>query len=170
MKTDKGYIRFCNKKDCIYSDKKGRVFEHRYVWWKEHGNNNLILSNEVLHHINGNKSDNRLENLEKMSEDIHVKKHHKKNPEEIKLNKKIWRLKNKDKLNQKRRELRKSNPLYLQTDRKYRERNKERINSHHQKYREKYRDKINKRSNVWYHAHKIRGEEFIKRKELILTR
>ena len=39
---------------------KGRILEHLWVWEGANGN---ILPNHVIHHLNGIKADNRLENL-----------------------------------------------------------------------------------------------------------
>ena len=58
MKTNKGYIRLSGKIECPYSDKRGRVFEHRYIWWKEYGEKNFIEKDEVIHHKNKEKGDN----------------------------------------------------------------------------------------------------------------
>lgn len=49
-----------------------RVLMHRYVWEKEKGS---ILCNWDLHHINLDKSDNRIENLECLPKSEHTKKY-----------------------------------------------------------------------------------------------
>jgi hypothetical protein len=43
-------------------DDNGWVLEHRYIWWKH--NNRKIPEDKDIHHINGDPSDNRIENLE----------------------------------------------------------------------------------------------------------
>jgi len=49
------------------------VPEHHLVWWRE--KDEVIGENEVIHHKNGDKKDNRLENLEKLSRSEHSKRH-----------------------------------------------------------------------------------------------
>lgn len=44
------------------ADKYGRVFEHRYVMSNHLGRR--LETNEVVHHINGDTHDNRIENLQ----------------------------------------------------------------------------------------------------------
>ena len=46
--------------------------EHRVVWERANG---PILPKRIIHHINGNKSDNRLENLECITQSEHMKLH-----------------------------------------------------------------------------------------------
>lgn len=47
---------------------------HRLIWLKAH-NFEKIPRGFVIHHINGNKKDNRIENLELLSEGEHRRKH-----------------------------------------------------------------------------------------------
>ncbi len=47
----------------------GRIFEHILIWEKAH--NQPLPDGWVIHHINGNKQDNRSENLKAMPRDKH---------------------------------------------------------------------------------------------------
>jgi hypothetical protein len=49
-----------------------RTLMHRYVWEKEKGE---IPYNYDIHHLNGIKSDNRIENLECLSKSEHTKRY-----------------------------------------------------------------------------------------------
>lgn len=63
--------------ECPYSvGKKGTVAEHRYLWWLHHPDQ-PIEYNEMIHHINGNHKDNRIENLEKVKPKQHGQAHKK---------------------------------------------------------------------------------------------
>ena len=50
--------------------KNGYAFEHLQIWEKAHGK---VPKGWVVHHLNGNKADNRLENLVAMSKSTHAK-------------------------------------------------------------------------------------------------
>lgn len=54
-----GYIMV--KRPDITTSKKGYIGEHRAVWIDNHG---AIPDGAVIHHINGDKMDNRIENLQ----------------------------------------------------------------------------------------------------------
>ena len=71
--TSKGY-RIILVSDHNRADKKGYVLEHIYVWEKE--TKMIIPSGFCLHHLNGDKKDNRIENLALMTIGAHTKHHH----------------------------------------------------------------------------------------------
>jgi HNH endonuclease len=74
--NSRGYILVLNHEH-PFSDKDGYVKEHRLVW--ELHNNAILLPHPlgIVHHINGDKKDNRIENLEAMSKYKHDSLHSK---------------------------------------------------------------------------------------------
>ena len=67
-----GYVRIL-RKDHPLSDNRGYIREHRFIAAKEWGIE-AIMGMDV-HHINGDKEDNRIENLEIIPHAIHMSNH-----------------------------------------------------------------------------------------------
>jgi len=83
----KGYIvRYAP--ECPYSTGDGKVGEHIYVWWK---NGRKIPKGHIIHHINGESKDNRIENLSCISRSEHTKIHHKRNDEKYNKILNLWK-------------------------------------------------------------------------------
>jgi len=67
-KTSTGYIEVYMPKH-HKANKRGYVKQHVLVWEQAHGRK--LKDNEIIHHLNGIKSDNRPENLVAMSNNEH---------------------------------------------------------------------------------------------------
>jgi hypothetical protein len=67
--AQRGILKTGNSK---YTKRDGR-HEHRLVMEIHLGRK--LLSNEIVHHINGDSKDNRLENLQLMSQADHIREH-----------------------------------------------------------------------------------------------
>lgn len=72
-KTPKGYIQILDKNH-PNSDVNGYVLEHRIIVEQKLGR--YLNEDEIVHHINGVKDDNRSSNLQVMSKGEHIKLHH----------------------------------------------------------------------------------------------
>ncbi len=55
------------------ASKRGLVLVHRLVWFESNG---PIPDGHIVHHINGIRTDNRIENLEVKSRSIHMAEHY----------------------------------------------------------------------------------------------
>lgn len=72
--TSQGYIGiYCPNHPSIKLSNAIYVGEHRLVMEKKIGR--FLNHNEHIHHINGEKTDNRIENLEIVTASNHIKKH-----------------------------------------------------------------------------------------------
>ena len=71
-KTQEGYIKI-KQKAHPFADNQGYVLEHRLIIEKNIGR--IINKNELVHHKNGIKSDNRISNLEIISRGVHTTLH-----------------------------------------------------------------------------------------------
>ena len=68
-----GYVLIYNKSHPKANSNHGYVREHILIMEKQIGR--FLKENEVVHHINGNRQDNRIENLQLMTPSEHMRLH-----------------------------------------------------------------------------------------------
>jgi hypothetical protein len=68
-----GYKYVCGFKGHPMANKNGAILEHRYVMSQYLGR--VLTREEIVHHLNGNKKDNRIDNLKLVSKRTHPKEH-----------------------------------------------------------------------------------------------
>lgn len=73
-KTPAGYVMVLKKEHPRANNNNGYVFEHILLMEKHIGR--YLKKGEVVHHINGIKDDNRIENLKLMTHAEHTRLHH----------------------------------------------------------------------------------------------
>lgn len=73
-KNNRGYV-FILLPEHSNSDRNGYIYEHRTIMEKEIGR--YLTKEEVVHHINGIKDDNKIENLMLFANDSEHTKYHK---------------------------------------------------------------------------------------------
>jgi len=71
----KGYIQICGNIGHPMADSCGIILEHRLIMANHL--KRMLTSKEVVHHKNGNRKDNRIENLELTTQSAHASGHSK---------------------------------------------------------------------------------------------
>lgn len=73
MLSSHGYVKLRVGKDHPLADSRAMAYEHHVVWCA--AGRAMPKADETLHHINGQKDDNRLQNLALISRSEHAKLH-----------------------------------------------------------------------------------------------
>jgi len=73
-KTSKGYVMVIDRRHPRSKNNRGYIFEHIVVMEKYIGR--YLKNDEVVHHINGVKDDNRIKNLQLTTHGEHTRLHH----------------------------------------------------------------------------------------------
>lgn len=81
--TWNGYIKVKAPKDYKYKDNKGYIMQHRLVMEQHIGR--YLKSNEEVHHIDGDKKNNKIENLLLMTRKEHRRIHLKDSIHKVKI-------------------------------------------------------------------------------------
>jgi len=68
MLSDQGYVKIRVGRSHPLADQNGYAYEHTLVWVSA---GDTLGPDEVLHHINGDRTDNRWENLHRMTRSEH---------------------------------------------------------------------------------------------------
>lgn len=72
-----GYVKIFIGREHYLADRNGHIYEHVWNWIKNGG---IIPPKHVLHHVDGNTTNNDIKNLSLMSCSEHAKHHSKKRP------------------------------------------------------------------------------------------
>lgn len=70
-----GYVKVRVGKGHRLADRNGYAYEHILIWWRGTAYERVPGDGEIIHHKNGDKTDNRLENLELMTRGEHNRIH-----------------------------------------------------------------------------------------------
>lgn len=81
MVSSHGYVKVRVGADHPLADPNGYAYEHHLVWVA--AGRAVPVSGSVIHHLNGNKLDNRLENLRVLTRGEHAAEHHRMVPDVV---------------------------------------------------------------------------------------
>ena len=144
--TSDGYIIIWKPKH-PFSNKQGYIKEHRLVMEKHLGR--YLKPEEVVHHINGIKKDNRIENLKLL---LNLGKHRKEHSEGKYDDKKKYH-------REYNRERRKNNPKYKSTLKEYQQNNKAKLRENSERWKLNNPDKVKEQWKKYYEKNKEKLKE-----------